>query len=312
MASFLTPVSQSYRKTNASDELLSLSKDDRLVKEPWGVFKGASLEEALEALRNQPSFNTLLSVLKYLHNGGNHKHRFEIKSPTPLNAQIIHVLVTEIVPNYWTVLQESPDRSDIEVLLTCLRSLPGINATLTYLRSLIREARSESKDLKNSYIIFNLVYALDLLASLFRDEGEMMRIWNHIVSMDKSALVRPLRHEFLSVFTNGKIVSLAAEAEDICRQAGRLIEPLWVADNKRYIDWLAHSLVEWTKSRVSDEDLKLCAELGARAMRLGHAGTPETCLIRTQLLTLRQISSYESSYTDWFSRAVVTKDCSAS
>ncbi|KAI3322026.1 telomere length regulation protein-domain-containing protein [Xylariaceae sp. AK1471] len=271
MAAFLTPVSQSYRKAKDSDELLSISKPAEPGKEPRGVFKGASPEEALEALRNQPSFDTLLAVLKYLQNGGKYKHTIDIRTPAPLNAQIIHTLVTEIVPNYWTVLQESSDGSDTNLLLTCLRSLPGINATLTYLRSLIREAKSEPEDLKNPHVIFNLVYTLDLLASLLWDEGEVMRIWNQIAPTNNPALIRPLRHEFLSLFTGGKIVSLAAEAEDICRQADRLTEPLWVADNKRYVGWLARSLVQWTKTQISEKDLELCAELGARALRLGHA-----------------------------------------
>ncbi|KAI0540008.1 telomere length regulation protein [Xylaria digitata] len=269
MADFLVPVSKAYTKGSEPDNFLSLSKAAGPVKVLQTVFKGTSPEEALECLKNQPSYDILLAVLKYLRNGGENKPKFDIRTPGPLGAQIIHMLVTEIVPNYWTVLQESSD--DINNLLACLRSLPGISAALTYIRSLIREAKSQPKDSGNSHIIFNLIYTSSLLASLLGDDGEVMHIWDHIASTNDPTRVRPLRQDFLSLFTSGKIVSLSAEAEDICRQAGRLTEPLWIADNKQYIGWLARNQIQWAKSQSSEESLKLCAEFGARALRLGHA-----------------------------------------
>ncbi|TGJ85863.1 hypothetical protein E0Z10_g2883 [Xylaria hypoxylon] len=270
MADFIVPVSQAYTKGSEPDKFLSLSKAAEPVKVPQTLFKGTSPEEALESLKNQPSYDTLLAVLEYLGNGGQNKPKFDIRTPGPLSAQIIHMLVTEIVPNYWTVLQESSDRAGIDALLACLRSLPGINAALTYVRSLIREVKSQPKDSGSSHVIFNLIYTLSLLADLLGDDGEVMRIWDHIVSTKDTTRVRPLRRELLSLFTSGKIVSLSAEAEDICRQASQLTEPRWIADNKQYISWLARNQVQWAKSQSREEDLELCAELGARALRLGH------------------------------------------
>ncbi|GAP87319.1 putative telomere length regulation protein [Rosellinia necatrix] len=277
MAELLVPVSQTYKKRNEPDGLLSLSKKAEPVKAPRPVFEGASPEEALEALKQQPSYDTLLAVLSYLQTAGRDRHHLDIRTPGPLSAQVVHLLVTEIAPNYWTVLQEPSDTAGIGQLLACLRSLPGINATLTYIRSLIREVKSQPTGLSNSHATFNLVYTLNLLASLLGGEddgdsdGKVMCIWDHIASINEPARIRPLRQEFLSLFTSGKIVSLSSEAEYICRQSGQLMEPLWIADNKQYINWLARNQVQWAKSRASDAELKLCAELGARAMRLGHA-----------------------------------------
>ncbi|KAJ8127763.1 hypothetical protein O1611_g5876 [Lasiodiplodia mahajangana] len=270
MGDFLVPVSQTYRKGSEPDQFLSLSK---AASPPAKVaFRGASPEEALQALKDQPGHDTLLAVLEFLQSGGGKdEHKFDVRTPGPLSAQIIHALITEIVPNYWTVLQESPDRTGMRALLACLRSLPGVNAALTYIRSLTREAKSKPKDLNNAHVIFNLVYTLSLLASILDGDGQVMRIWGYIASRNDPAHTRPLRQEFLSLFASGKIVSLSAEAEDICRQAGRLTEPIWVADNKQYINWLARNQIHWVKSQSGEEDIKLCAELGARAMRLGHA-----------------------------------------
>jgi len=283
MADFLTPVRQTYTKPNAPEEVLSLSKTSDVAKKSQGAFKGESPEEALETLRSQPGFDALLAVLKYLRRGSKHNGDFDIRRPTALNAQIIHTLVTEIVPNYWTVLQESSDGRDINILLDCLRSLPGINAAITYLKSLIREAKSRPKDLKNSHVLFNLACASSLLSNLLEGKGELVNIWNHVASVNNQAQARPLRHEFLTLFTSGKIISLAAEAGDICRQAGHLVESLWIADNKQYLSWLAHSFIHWIKKQASEDDLKICAELGARSMRLGHAGMSHSPPAKHQL-----------------------------
>ncbi|KAI1356352.1 telomere length regulation protein [Xylaria sp. FL0043] len=271
MADFLVPVSQAYTKRGESTNFPSLSKVAEPPKVPQAVFKGNSPEEALESLKNQPSYDTLLAILEYLRNGAKDKHKFDIRVPGPLSAHIIHVLVTDIVPNYWPVLGEAPDRDGIDSLLACLRSLPGINATLTNIRSLIREVKSRPKDSTNSLVTFNLVYSLSLLANLLDDDAEVMHIWNCVASANDPIRVRPLRQEFLSLLTSGKVVSLSAEAEDICAQAGRPTEALWIADNKKYISWLARNQIQWAKSHLNEEDLKLCAELGTRALRLGHA-----------------------------------------
>ncbi|KAI0459314.1 telomere length regulation protein [Xylaria acuta] len=271
MADFLVLASQAYKKGSESEEFLSPSKAAEPVRVPQAVFESASPEEALETLKNQPSYDTLLAVLEYLRNESKNKHNFDIRTPAPLSAQIIHVLVTEIVPNYWTVLQEPSDKNGIGVLLACLRSLPGINATLTYIRSLIRELKSQPRASNSSHVIFNLVYTLSLLASLLDDDGEVMRMWDYIASVSKATNIRSLRQEFLSLFTSGKIVSLSAEAEDACRETSRPMEPLWIADNKQYISWLARNQVQWAIVQSEKDDLNICAELGARAMRLGHA-----------------------------------------
>lgn len=271
MADFLVPVSKSYRKGTEVDQFLGHSKTAEPEKAPEAVFKGSSPEEVLEALKRQPGHDTLLAVLEYLRNGGKHKHSFDIRTPGPLSAQIIHLLVTEITPNYWTALKESVDKSGLNALLDCLRSLPGINAALTYIRSLIGASSLDPKELRPSPVIFNLVYTLQLLESLLDGDGNLMHIWSFITSDNENTRVRPLRQEFLSVFTSGKIVSLSSQAEQICRQANRLTEPLWIADNKQYVNWLARNQICWAQSQLGNEDLALCAEIGARTMRLGHA-----------------------------------------
>ncbi|KAI0017289.1 telomere length regulation protein-domain-containing protein [Xylariomycetidae sp. FL0641] len=271
MADFLTPVSQTYRKsaqTETSSTQPQLSEPDT---RPEGGFKGVSPDEALETLKSQPSYDTLVQVLKYLSDGTKDRHPFDIRKPSPKSAQIVHAVVTEILPNYWTVLDEPSDgrhEDPIALLLGCLQSLTGINAVLSYMRILIREARS---DPKNSHHVFNLSFTLALLGRLLQGDDKVGKLWRVIASVDNAVQLRPMRQELISILTSGKIISLSAEAEDVCRQKGREDEDVWMADAKRYLKWLANNLTECMTAGIEEDDLKLCAEIASRTLRLGHA-----------------------------------------
>ncbi|KAI0596625.1 telomere length regulation protein-domain-containing protein [Biscogniauxia sp. FL1348] len=277
MADLLTPLSQTYRKAASNEPLLSISEPAQPVSRSKVEFRGSSPEEALEVLKNQPDYHTLLSVLKYLRKGTRGRDTFDIRIPGPKSAQIIHALTTEIVPNYWTVLQESSDGDsgggDTDLLLSCLQSITGINSVLTYMRALVREAKADPKGLKQSHAVFNLSFALDLLNRLLQADDEIKRLWSSISSLQNPAQLRPSRQEFLSLLTNGKIISISAEAEDLCRQSDKITKPLWISDSKQYIAWLSRNVVTWARSGTSDDELKLCAEALARAMKLPHSET---------------------------------------
>ncbi|KAI1415814.1 telomere length regulation protein-domain-containing protein [Hypoxylon sp. FL1857] len=287
MEDLLTPVSQTYRKSNQHDELLEISKSSGPVSVTKAEFRGSSPEEALEALKSQPSYDTLLSTLRYLRKGFHGKHAFDIRKPTPQGAQIVHVLVTEIVPNYWTVLRDAStgqNEGDILLLISCLQSITGINAVLAYLRALLKEAKSEPKSIKDSHVSFNLSFALELISRLLHDDDEIRSIWSSIGSLGSQAQIRPMRQELISLFTSGKIVSLSAEAEDFCRQTGQLKDDVWLSNTKLYINWLGRNVTQCVKSEASEDDLKLCAEISTRAMRLGNPENFVNTLITGLLL----------------------------
>ncbi|XXG94218.1 telomere binding protein [Hypoxylon texense] len=287
MDQLFTPVSQTYRKSSQPDELLGPSIPSKASQEARVEFNGASPEQALEALRSQPDYDNLLSVLKFLQRGLQGNDEFDIRKPTPQSAQIIQVLVTEIVPNYWTVLRDaSPEQNsgDVGVLISCLRSLPGINALLAYLRALLQETKTDPKAVGSSHAIFNSSFILELLSKILSADNDLRTIWNGIRSLENPTQVRPMRQEFVSLFTSAKIVSLSAEAEDTCRQAGQLKHGVWMSNSKSYIDWLGRNLVEWARSGADEDDLKLCAEITARAGRLGNSENLTSVLFAGLLL----------------------------
>lgn len=283
MEELLTPVSQSYRKPPQRDELLKISQPAEPAPETSIEFHGSSPEEALEALRSQPSYETLVAILRYLQKGLRGNHAVDIRKPTPQNAQIIHVLVTEIVPNYWTVLRDASaghNKGDVHLLISCLKSLAGINAILARLHALLKEAKTDSKSLKDSHVSFNLRFSLELLSSLLHADDDLKYFWGSIGSLESAAQARLMRQELISLFTNGKIVSLSAEAEDACRQASQLKGDIWISNVKLYSEWLARNVIQWVKSGVNEDDLKLCVDISMRAMRLGSSGESCTPIVR--------------------------------
>ncbi|RYP41667.1 hypothetical protein DL767_000872 [Monosporascus sp. MG133] len=274
MEELLTPVSQVYRKRTDDEQLLRPSEPTKSAPEPPADFKGSSPGEALEVLKGQPSYDSLLSVLRYLRKGTQGKHSFDVRIPNPQAAQVIHVLITEIIPNYWTVLTEGSAgqlKGDVDILLACLQSIPGINAVLTYLRALLREAKGDRRGPKQSHAVFTISFILDALSRLLQEDDDLKRIWSPIHSLDNHTQVRPLRQEFIILFTSGKIISLSAEAEDILRQADKLQDAVWTGDGKAYIDWLGRNVVQWIRTDLTDNDSKLCAEIVTRASRLAHS-----------------------------------------
>ncbi|RYP90114.1 hypothetical protein DL770_003736 [Monosporascus sp. CRB-9-2] len=274
MEELLTPVSQAYRKRTDDEQLLRPSEPIKSAPKPPAGFKGSSPGEALEVLKGQPSYDSLLSVLRYLRKGTQGKHSFDVRIPNPQAAQVIHVLITEIIPNYWTVLTEGSAgqlKGDVDILLACLQSIPGINAVLTYLRALLREAKGDRRGPKQSHAIFTISFILDALSRLLQEDDDLKRIWSPIHSLDNHTQIRPLRQEFITLFTSGKIISLSAEAEDILRQADKLQDAVWTGDGKSYIDWLGRNLVQWIRTGLTDNDSKLCAEIVTRASRLAHS-----------------------------------------
>jgi telomere length regulation protein len=277
MEDLLRPVSQIYRKSEENAELLVISRSPNITEAFKSDFQCASPEDALEALRSQPGFETLISVLKYLRQGLRRDHAFDVLRPSPQAAQIVHVLVTEIVPNYWTVMKNaSTDQTknrDLDLLLSCLLSVTGINALLAFLKVLLQQAKNGPKGAKQSHSISSLEIVVDLLDHALHSEDQIKRIWlGTTASEDKPGKARALRQEFVASIASGKIVSLSAEAETLLREAGRLERPVWLADSKEYVRWLGNSLRNWVLADHQEDTVKFCAELFSRSLKLGHAG----------------------------------------
>lgn len=278
MDDLLTPVSTTYLKPrNEPQQLLTEVKP---IIEHKKITSISTLDEALDALKSQPDYDTLIAVLKFLNGDKPASDGFSFHTPSPKSAAIVHLLVSEIVPNYYALLVEGASEHDeleeephIELLLRCLRSSTGLNATMTQIRALIQESRLGGKEEKRSDIALNLGILLDMLASLLRGFESIRDIWaSSVKRLTNAGLQRVQSQKLGSLLTNGQIVSVSAEALEIVGRGRVRDESQWIADGLSYSRWMGNSIVSWVKSSPGTEEITFCSDLFQKSLSLHHSG----------------------------------------
>ncbi|KAL2885450.1 telomere length regulation protein [Ceratocystis lukuohia] len=293
MENFLTAVSTTYnQKPDKEDSLFTLSsskpttapsrpqahKDLASAAEKHGAIR--SLEDALETLKCQPEYYEVIAVLRYVNSSS------KIHTHNAINSQICHVLVTEVAPNYWALLQEGslegqPSKDVMEFLLA-LQSLAGINALLSQLRALIQEAKAESQGPKRPDFALNFGVLLDILSALLKPDLFVSVLWKRISGVSNLTQRRILAQQLASTLGSGHIVQVTAEAESLAGRDRSVSS--WVGGGKDYSLWLARNIVAWQKQNTA-EDAKICSDLLSRSMRLGYQDTILTEVFERLLLS---------------------------
>lgn len=304
MDTLLSPVSTTYSKSAAQDEplLQEVKKTSSASTVPSTAptrlqFVAESADAALGILRNEPDYETLVSVLRYLLTD---KASVDVRQPTPLSAQLVQVLVTAIVPNYWTLLRDESTkgqkkRTDLELLLACLRSVTGLSALVVRLRALLAETKTKktttgsnttATDDQPGNPAWQLRTLVEVLAELLASDEAVAQIWNaSTAGADDDAKKRPLAQEFLSVVGGGRIVSLVAEAETVVRSefSAEKLPATWVANGKEYSLWLAKGITRWVSQDAKPEDQKAQGGLLGKALRLGYPGKISSLPFRSDI-----------------------------
>jgi telomere length regulation protein len=251
---------------------------------PKPSFQSASTPaEALELLKSEPDHDTLVSTLLYLTTCPG----FHIQSPSPLASQLVHVLVAEIVPNYWNVLQagkkprpakqgSSSKLSGLQSLLSCFRSVSGINAVVLSLNRNIQQSKESKKSVGGPNFEELLRIYLQLLEVLLEGPQTVGIIWRSIYEVSgPQSKQNTIWKEFLSLVGGGKIIGISAEAEAIVNALSKKVdEKHWVADGSLFSSWLARNLTYWVKNLSTDSEngSKCCGELLSKSLRLGYTG----------------------------------------
>lgn len=244
-----------------------------------------SPESALEALRNQPDFQTLSTTLLWLTaTTTTTSPSFSILRPSALAAQIINALVSEIIPVYWTTLNEKISRdkrqkfryrTERSALLNCLKCLTGLNAIVLRLKALCRQTKEpSSKETSHVDGCAGLIQQQDVLASALHDDTTLGELW-HNISLESDAVQRSMLRELTALIAGGKIVNAAAEADVIIRESSKVIvEPHWTGDGVKYSAWLGRNCKSWTQQMqtTSEASLHALTALFSRSLRLGYPG----------------------------------------
>ncbi|KAK6603191.1 telomere length regulation protein [Botrytis cinerea] len=259
MDDLLTPVSIVYKRQEQKDEnaLIEVSTSSPLIqpvkKAPSNPIHISSAEQALKTLKNQPSFDDLKSALEFLDN----ETDFSITSPGPLASQLVHVLVSEVTPNYWSVLHESGGKTKKN------KQSPILKLLLNSIRSTTGSSIEESIKIQ-----------LQLCVEVLEGESTIEKLWNTITSSSDAPIKqRVLFNEFLALIGSGKIIGVTAEAEAISNELSKQpSEKYWVADGGSYSRWLSQNIIFWLKVLPQDSEKawKSCNELFGKCLRLGH------------------------------------------
>ena len=280
MEDLLTPVSTSYTTKRDEVGLVELRAPQKV---PNHLSIAATPVEALEILKNEPDHDSLISALRCLRQDN---LKFDIAAPSPLAAQLVHVLVSDIVPNYWSLIYERKKRnreptkskssSELELLLSCLRSVMGLNALLLCVKQLIQQSQESKKAVGGPNIQDRLTSCLEALTELISRNDTVKRLSN---APSTSTAAQPKQkaiwNEILNIFGSGKILGLAAQAEEVI---GGLSKKLpvryWIADGRAYSSWLARNITYLAKELPQDSESgwKGCGELLCKALRFGHSG----------------------------------------
>ncbi|ROT37249.1 telomere length regulation protein [Sodiomyces alkalinus F11] len=266
MEDLLTPVSQTYFKPRHQEDLSisKLSRDRELVR-PARPANLTSIQDALELLKSQPDYDALILALKFLAEDD------RISNPTPESAQVIQVLISDILLNYWPLLKDG-DPEGLDLLLSCLRNITAVNALITRMKTLIQESKTTGKGAKRPDIALGLGIALQVLTSLLEGHESLRKLWSSTcVHLDSPMKQKAMAHELVTLFSGGKLVSVTAEGLAMARESGAEKEDRWVADGRRYSVWLGSNVAAWISGNPSTNQDKLCYDIFVRALRLGYS-----------------------------------------
>lgn len=286
MDELFTPVSTTYLKPRKEPESLLTEVKSRpqhgnsQIQRPQAI---NSSEDALDALKSQPDYDTLIVTLSFLTSNKSASDGFRLGAPSPKSAAIIHQLVVEIAPNYWTLLLEGTAREDphahdskpqdAELFLRCLRSVTGLNAIITQIRALLHDSRLGGGDIKRNDTELNLGIFLDLLGVLLSGNKTVRDMWQYSTNeLVNSALKKAQSQKLCSLLTNGQITSMAAEALAVNNSSQPWNETLWIADGVEYSKWLARNITTWAIHASQSNELDACSDLFQRSLSLNYTG----------------------------------------
>ncbi|TVY32662.1 DNA replication checkpoint protein, partial [Lachnellula subtilissima] len=308
MEGLLNPVSTSYKSKDKKEDaiLVEVPRASKAITKP--TFQASTPEEALEILKNEPDYEALISTLRFLRKSN---HDFNITSPSPVASQLVHILVSETLPNYWNVVYEPEGKNskggkqrnnrrlpDLELFLTCLRSVTGLNAILLSLKRHIQLSKETKRAIGAPNVQDTLTVLLQALSALLEGNQLVERIWGAIyASSDPPQKQRTIWNEFLGLVGGGKILGTAAEVEDIVNDLSQKIGgKYWIADGSLYSSWLARNISYWAKCLPTDSanGWKCCSELLTKTFRLGYTEKTVNELLKSLLF---QSQSDDTTFT---------------
>ncbi|KAB2106324.1 hypothetical protein AG0111_0g5032 [Alternaria gaisen] len=270
MTDFLTAVST--KKVKSPEPLIQEVRSLDIQEDALFV---NSTESALGVLKNQPNRKTVNKVLSYLTTEG-----FSLLLPEPLNASIAHQLINDTIPNYWRTIKSSTEVSKLEDIL---RNPTGLGHLNTRLRSLIADSCQKKAPGDARSTAEHIADTLEILSSVLSGDETCHCVLQDVLAYGKNSTQRKLIwKEYLAQVASGRLLSIAAEAEDILKKSdGIYQDAVWVADGKEYASWLGRNIaILLERNSSSEEGLTAVIELCSKALSLGYTDRIVSSLFR--------------------------------
>ncbi|PGH01957.1 hypothetical protein AJ80_08939 [Polytolypa hystricis UAMH7299] len=231
-----------------------------------------SPEYVLEILKSSPSKEQVTKVLTYLDPTKPSGKEFNIKSPTPLAAQILHLLITTVIADHWSSLESKTGASgDKPKLLRCLSSVSGIGALVAHMRGLLATLASSGQKSSGSQIVAG--YLLSALSSLLKPQAFLLHIYVDITRLVHNHVQRQIIwKELISLLAAGKVLSAAAEAVHAIKAVDARSSAMWLSEGNHYASWVGRSVYHMA-SRLQPEDVegwKCLTQFSGRSLSLGY------------------------------------------
>ncbi|KAL1603482.1 telomere binding protein [Paraconiothyrium brasiliense] len=290
MDDFLTPVSTTkVKRTQDPKPLLQEigstvnSKSSVVIDSPG---------KALQVLKEQPDLGSVESVLSFLVAEIERQDGFHLVLPDPVAANIVFQLINTTLHDYWQILKDKKTQS--KQMIRCLRNPSGIGNVITRLRPLIADCRQKKAVGETRDSASHIADLLDFLERILHGEQCLVQVWADIKAHGKNAAQKKLMwKEFIAQVASGRIVSLAAEAEDVLKEKQVSRNSSWLADGSSYATWLGRNIAHLSAVERDEDSVSINIDVCSKALTLGY--TDQT--IRSMLLVMidsNSISAFTS------------------
>lgn len=238
-------------------------------------------ETALNVLKSVPSLPDVIRVLRFLDPVGPKKQSFNILVPSSISAQLLHLLISITIPDYWDKLPASYDENlDQEknefharaALLRCLSSVAGITALVVRLRTLLDAEEFKNQATGKEHMLKNV---LSVLVSVIKPQGLLFHLYKTNVQLSKNdAQNQVIWKEAISYIAVGKLLSIIAESLRSLGSVNISKSISWAGEGQRYATWLGRN-ISFMCCNVTMDDAPAWRAMGdffGRSLSLGYAG----------------------------------------
>ena len=233
-----------------------------------------SPEQAIIILQSRPSLKALVNVLRWLHGSTSNRADFNIHCPSPKAAQIIHLLVNDVLPSYWSSLR----REAKDLLVLTLSNLAGISAIVTRMRFLsdCNNDHGEQGLIKEDEKARFLEDLLSVLDATLKRDSFILFLWTNLAAIYPDSMHRWISwKEVVALLASGRLLSTASQADDVvAKTASTTRQRSWLADGSRYSSWIGRNLgyLLVSSEKTDGDRRKAWVHMLQRALTMGHPG----------------------------------------